>query len=146
MPFAPSDANYPDSLLQREFLGYGLHVPNAQWPGDAKIAVSFIVNVPYGAEQSVENGDEGAGACSSSLSLLANSSRLTRSACRNVPSRHPYPRSAQGQAHGDARIELELRRARGYPSPSPALRQVRPPVVVVSQGTLELTFWRTGTA
>lgn len=28
----------------RDLVGYGRHPPNAQWPGGAKIAVSFVIN------------------------------------------------------------------------------------------------------
>lgn len=54
----------PDVLpgIDREFIGYGLDKPDPQWPGGAKVAVSFVFNLPYGAERSLENGDEGGGA------------------------------------------------------------------------------------
>ncbi|GAA6000181.1 uncharacterized protein JCM10292_004023 [Rhodotorula paludigena] len=60
MVFAPGD-KYPDVLpgIDREFIGYGLNKPDPQWPGGAKVAVSFVFNLPYGAERSLENGDEG---------------------------------------------------------------------------------------
>lgn len=28
----------------RNLVGYGRHPPNAEWPGGAKIAVSFVIN------------------------------------------------------------------------------------------------------
>ncbi|KXT01579.1 hypothetical protein AC578_6355 [Pseudocercospora eumusae] len=43
--------------FERDFVGYGRHPPQAQWPNDAKIAVSFVINYEEGAEQNVQNGD-----------------------------------------------------------------------------------------
>ena len=42
----------------RDFLGYGKNPPDAAWPGAARVAVSFVVNVEEGAELSVIDGDE----------------------------------------------------------------------------------------
>ncbi|KAK4550633.1 hypothetical protein LTR36_000212 [Oleoguttula mirabilis] len=42
----------------RDLVGYGRHPPNAQWPGGAKIAVSFVINYEEGAERTVLNGDD----------------------------------------------------------------------------------------
>jgi peptidoglycan/xylan/chitin deacetylase (PgdA/CDA1 family) len=42
----------------RDFLGYGRHTPKERWPGDASLAVSFVVNFEEGAEFSVSEGDE----------------------------------------------------------------------------------------
>lgn len=42
----------------RDLAGYGRHPPNPQWPGGAKIAVSFVVNYEEGAERTVVNGDD----------------------------------------------------------------------------------------
>ena len=44
-------------MTGRDFLGYGDTLPNAEWPGDARLAVSFVVNVEEGAEYSVSLGD-----------------------------------------------------------------------------------------
>lgn len=41
----------------RDFLGYGRTPPHAEWPGGARLAVSFVVNVEEGAEYSVSLGD-----------------------------------------------------------------------------------------
>lgn len=30
--------------FSRDLIGYGRHPPNAEWPGGAKIAVSFVIN------------------------------------------------------------------------------------------------------
>ncbi|SEO75295.1 OHCU decarboxylase [Salinihabitans flavidus] len=41
----------------RDMRGYGPDVPDAQWPGDAKIAVQFVLNYEEGGENSVLHGD-----------------------------------------------------------------------------------------
>jgi allantoinase len=46
-------SNYP-----RDLVGYGRHVPHAQWPGKAKIAVQFVLNYEEGGENSVLHGDK----------------------------------------------------------------------------------------
>jgi len=44
--------NYP-----RDLIGYGRNVPHANWPGQAKIAVQFVLNYEEGGENSVLHGD-----------------------------------------------------------------------------------------
>ena len=41
----------------RDLIGYGAHPPHPQWPGDARIAVNFVMNYEEGSEYSFENGD-----------------------------------------------------------------------------------------
>ena len=43
----------------RDLIGYGQHVPHAQWPGGARIAVQFVLNYEEGGENSVLHGDAG---------------------------------------------------------------------------------------
>ena len=43
--------------MQRDLVGYGRNVPQIQWPGGAKIAVSLVVNYEEGAEYSLADGD-----------------------------------------------------------------------------------------
>ena len=43
----------------RDLVGYGARPPEARWPGDARIAVQFVLNVEEGAENSVLHGDAG---------------------------------------------------------------------------------------
>jgi peptidoglycan/xylan/chitin deacetylase (PgdA/CDA1 family) len=43
---------------RRDFKGYGGAPPDPRWPGDARVAVSFVVNVEEGAELSRSMGDE----------------------------------------------------------------------------------------
>ena len=41
----------------RDFEGYGRAPPYARWPGDARIAVNFNLNVEAGGERSILDGD-----------------------------------------------------------------------------------------
>jgi len=43
--------------MTRDFVGYGAEPPHAQWPGDARIAVNFVVNFEEGSELSYPAGD-----------------------------------------------------------------------------------------
>jgi allantoinase len=42
----------------RNFRGYGGNPPQVRWPGDARLAVSVVVNIEEGAELSLAMGDE----------------------------------------------------------------------------------------
>lgn len=50
MPITPP--RYP-----RDMHGHGPNAPDAQWPGDAKIAVQFVVNYEEGGENNIMHGD-----------------------------------------------------------------------------------------
>ncbi|MDB5775490.1 MAG: chitin deacetylase [Herbaspirillum sp.] len=41
----------------RNFVGYGAHPPDPQWPGGARLAINFILNYEEGSEYSVPEGD-----------------------------------------------------------------------------------------
>ena len=43
--------------MTRDFVGYGPEPPHAQWPGDARIAVNFVINFEEGSELSYPAGD-----------------------------------------------------------------------------------------
>ncbi|NBS95754.1 MAG: allantoinase PuuE [Betaproteobacteria bacterium] len=43
----------------RDLKGYGRQVPDAQWPGGARVAVQFVLNYEEGGENSVLHGDPG---------------------------------------------------------------------------------------
>ncbi len=45
-------------MQERDFFGYGNNPLPVRWPGDAPVAVSFVVNVEEGAERSLADGDE----------------------------------------------------------------------------------------
>jgi len=42
----------------RDLLGYGAKPPGVRWPGDARIAVQFVLNIEEGAESCILNGDD----------------------------------------------------------------------------------------
>lgn len=41
----------------RDMIGYGVHRPHANWPGQARIAVQFVLNYEEGGESCVLHGD-----------------------------------------------------------------------------------------
>ena len=41
----------------RDLIGYGEHPPQPHWPGDARIAVQFVLNYEEGAENCILHGD-----------------------------------------------------------------------------------------
>jgi allantoinase len=43
----------------RDLAGYGRRPPDAQWPGNARIAVQFVLNYEEGGENSILHGDAG---------------------------------------------------------------------------------------
>lgn len=43
---------------RRDFYGYGPRPPHPHWPGEAKVAVSLVLNIEAGAELSIADGDE----------------------------------------------------------------------------------------
>ncbi len=49
-----STAPYP-----RDLIGYGRTPPHAQWPGQARVAVQFVLNYEEGGENAVLHGDPG---------------------------------------------------------------------------------------
>jgi putative urate catabolism protein len=42
----------------RDMVGYGRRPPHARWPGDARIAVQFVINYEEGGENTILHGDE----------------------------------------------------------------------------------------
>src|SRR6202163_2956341 len=47
----------PDSMLVRDLVGHGENPPDPCWPGGARIAVSFSLNIEGGGESTLANGD-----------------------------------------------------------------------------------------
>ncbi|HZN85857.1 MAG TPA: allantoinase, partial [Burkholderiales bacterium] len=43
----------------RDLRGHGRHPPHARWPGNARIALQFVLNYEEGGENSVLHGDAG---------------------------------------------------------------------------------------
>lgn len=50
----PDTSHYP-----RDLIGYGRYPPQAQWPGQARVAVQFVLNFEEGGENHVLHGDGG---------------------------------------------------------------------------------------
>lgn len=48
-----------NSPYPRDLIGYGRHPVAANWPGQARIAVQFVLNYEEGAENSILHGDAG---------------------------------------------------------------------------------------
>jgi len=46
----------PD-IYPRDLIGYGANPPNPKWPGDARIAINFVMNYEEGSEPSIPDGD-----------------------------------------------------------------------------------------
>jgi allantoinase len=44
--------------MARDLVGYGGQPPHPHWPGGARIAVQFVLNIEEGAESCILNGDE----------------------------------------------------------------------------------------
>ena len=42
---------------QRDLIGYGRKPPDPRWPNEARIAVSFVLNIEEGSEYSIGDGD-----------------------------------------------------------------------------------------
>ena len=43
--------------LTRDLIGYGANPPNPNWPGQARLALNFVLNFEEGSEPSVPDGD-----------------------------------------------------------------------------------------
>ncbi|AOE85350.1 allantoinase PuuE [Pseudomonas sp. TCU-HL1] len=44
-------------MVERDLQGYGGQPPHPRWPGDARVAVQFVLNVEEGGESCMLNGD-----------------------------------------------------------------------------------------
>jgi putative urate catabolism protein len=49
----------PPTAYPRDLRGHGRHPPHPQWPGQARVAVQFVLNFEEGGENSVLHGDAG---------------------------------------------------------------------------------------
>ncbi|NNC23466.1 allantoinase PuuE [Salinisphaera sp. USBA-960] len=52
-----SEAEISRQDYPRDMIGYGANPPHAQWPGNARIAVQFVINYEEGAENNILHGD-----------------------------------------------------------------------------------------
>jgi putative urate catabolism protein len=50
----PSFSEYP-----RDLTGYGRRTPDPRWPGNARVAVQFVINFEEGGENCILHGDQG---------------------------------------------------------------------------------------
>jgi putative urate catabolism protein len=51
------DMTVDESSYPRDLVGYGRRPPHPRWPGEARIALQFVLNYEEGAESSVLDGD-----------------------------------------------------------------------------------------
>src|SRR4051812_50146282 len=47
----------PEIGYPRDLRGYGRNPPDPRWPGDARVAVQFVVNFEEGGENNILHGD-----------------------------------------------------------------------------------------
>ena len=59
VPTMRDDPPPPFPTYPRDLVGYGRHPPHAEWPGQARIALQFVLNYEEGGENSVLHGDAG---------------------------------------------------------------------------------------
>lgn len=76
------DASYP-----RDLIGYGAHPPHPRWPGEARVAVQFVVNYEEGAENCVLHGDA---ASEAFLSEIVGAQPLPGARNMNMESLYEY--------------------------------------------------------
>lgn len=41
----------------RDLVGYGAHLPDPKWPGDARLALNFVINYEEGSEATIPDGE-----------------------------------------------------------------------------------------
>ena len=51
-------SHLPTSGYPRDLRGYGENPPDPRWPGDARVALQFVINFEEGAENNILHGDE----------------------------------------------------------------------------------------
>ena len=52
-----NEPDRPPEIYPRDMVGYGRNPPHAQWPGQAKIALQFVLNYEEGGENNPLHGD-----------------------------------------------------------------------------------------
>jgi allantoinase len=93
-------------MNSRDLTGYGGKPPHANWPGNARLAVQFVLNIEEGAESCLLNGDP-----ESESYLHELPGRPARAGERDLSAESMYE---YGSRAGVWRI-LELFRSRGLP-------------------------------
>jgi putative urate catabolism protein len=71
----------------RDLIGYGAAPPHPHWPGDARIAVQFVVNYEEGGENCILHGDT---ASEAFLSDIANAVPIAAARHMNMESLYEY--------------------------------------------------------
>jgi allantoinase len=71
----------------RDLIGYGQHPPHPHWPGNARIAVQFVLNYEEGAENCILHGDE---ASETFLSEMINAQPFVGSRHMSMESLYEY--------------------------------------------------------
>ena len=82
MTLLPEGGAYP-----RDMRGYGAAPPHPHWPGDARIAVQFVVNYEEGGENNILHGDA---ASEAFLSDIANAQPIPGARHMNMESLYEY--------------------------------------------------------
>ena len=76
----------------RDFIGYGANPPSIQWPNNARIAISVVVNYEEGSEASLLDGD----AYHETNNEVPPPSRPASGICSTSPSSSTAAASASG--------------------------------------------------
>ena len=76
-----------DNAYPRDLRGYGQRPPDAGWPGNARIAVQFVVNYEEGAENCVLHGDA---ASEAFLSEIVGAQPIANTRHMNMESLYEY--------------------------------------------------------
>ena len=74
----------------RELIGYGQNVPNPNWPNNARLAISFVLNYEEGGERCILHGDQESEAFLSEMpgaTPLAGVRNLSMESCYEYGSR-----------------------------------------------------------
>ena len=71
----------------RDMIGYGRHMPNPNWPDEARIALQFVVNYEEGGENCILHGDP---ASEAFLSEIVGASPLEGVRHMNMESNYEY--------------------------------------------------------
>jgi putative urate catabolism protein len=76
-----------DDAYPRDIIGYAGQPPHPRWPGDARIALQFVVNYEEGGENCVLHGDA---ASEAFLSDIANAAPIAGARHMNMESLYEY--------------------------------------------------------
>ncbi len=90
--------------LERDLIGYGPDTPDPQWPGEARIAVSFVLELRGGRR---EHHPE------------------RRSRLRSVPDRDAGRHADRGRPRSLDRVDVRIRQPRGLLAHPASLRRAR---------------------